>query len=341
MFSHEEIVIRAGQRTGLPIIIAIHSTAPGRSGGGCRVNHYADWRDGLSDALRLSQAMTYKCAIAGLDTGGGKTVVALPIGHVFTPDSRRDLLHDVGDVIDSLQGRYVTGPDVGTGPADMAVIKERTPHVVCTPVEMGGCGDSSPATAAGVMSALHAVCARLGDGGLKGRRVGLLGLGHVGSHLARHLAEEGAWILAADVDPGKRALAEDVGASWTGPDELLGAELDILVPAALGGLLTEELVPRLRCAAIAGPANNQIATPEVAQMLHDRGVLWAPDDIVSAGGAIYAHAVELRRQTPEQADALVAGIGDRLGRVLDRAGRDGVSPYFTAQELVRERLRDR
>jgi leucine dehydrogenase len=336
MFAHEEVVIQAGVRTGLPVIVALHSTTLGQAVGGCRVNHYADWRDGLTDALRLSQAMTYKCAIAGLDNGGGKTVVALPPGHVL--DSRRDLLHDVADVVHSLGGRYATAPDVGTGPEDMAVIKERTPHVFCTPAELGGSGDSSPGTAAGVMAALSAVCEHLDKSGLKGRRVGLLGLGHVGAHLARLLAAEGAELLVADVDPAKRALADEVGATWLGPDEVVTAELDILVPAALGGLLTEELVPGLSCVAIAGPANNQIASPSVARMLHDKGVLWAPDDIVSAGGAIYAHAIELRHETPEQARARVAGIADTLGRVLDSAGQAGESPYFTAQELVRARL---
>lgn len=336
MFSHEEVVIRAGVRTGLPVIVAVHSTRLGQAVGGCRVNHYADWRDGLTDALRLSQAMTYKCAIAGLDNGGGKTVVAMPPGYV--PDNRRDLLYDVADVVHSLDGRYATAPDVGTGPEDMAVIKRRTPHVFCTPTEIGGSGDSSPGTAAGVLAALGAVCDHLGGGGLKGRRVGLLGLGHVGAHLARLLAAEGAELLVADVDPAKRALADEVGATWLAPDDVVTAELDILVPAALGGLLTAELVPNLRCAAVAGPANNQIADPSVARMLHDKGVLWAPDDIVSAGGAIYAHAIELLRQTPEQARARVAGIAGTLTRVLDRARQAGESPYFIAQELVRARL---
>ncbi|MEV5408624.1 Glu/Leu/Phe/Val dehydrogenase dimerization domain-containing protein [Thermopolyspora sp. NPDC052614] len=323
-------------RTGLPVIVAVHSTRLGQAVGGCRVNHYADWRDGLTDALRLSQAMTYKCAIAGLDNGGGKTVVALPPGHV--PGDRRDLLYDVADVVHSLNGLYATAPDVGTGPEDMAVIKQRTPHVFCTPAEVGGSGDSSPGTAAGVMAALGAVCDHLGKSGLKGRRVGLLGLGHVGAHLARMLAAEGAELLVADIDPAKRGLADEIGATWLGPDEVVTAELDILVPAALGGLLTEELVPSLRCAAVAGPANNQIADPSVARMLHDKGVLWAPDDIVSAGGAIYAHAIELRGETPEQARARVAGIADTLARVLDNAERAGESPYFVAQELVRARL---
>ncbi|MFI9550057.1 Glu/Leu/Phe/Val dehydrogenase dimerization domain-containing protein [Nonomuraea endophytica] len=344
MFAHEEVVIRAGVRTGLPIIIAVHSTVLGPAGGGCRVSHYADWRDGLTDALRLSQAMTDKCAIAGLDAGGGKTVVALPEGYTFTAESRREMLHDVGDVVHSMRGRYSTAPDVGTGPEDMAVIKERTPHVFCTPAELGGSGDSSPATATGVMAALAAVCACLDKGAalktapLKGRRVGVLGLGHVGSHLVRRLAAEGANIFAADVDQARRQLAGEVGATWLTPDELVEAELDILVPAAMGGLLTKELVPRLRCAAVAGPANNQITSPEVARLLHERGILWAPDDIVSAGGAIYAHSVELRHLPVQEANARVAEIAERLGEVLDLAEQDGVSPYFTVRELTRTRL---
>jgi leucine dehydrogenase len=317
MLTHERVVVRRGSRSALPIIIAVHSTARGQAIGGCRLAHYPDWRAGRTDALRLSSAMTDKCALAGLPHGGGKTVVALPPGLVLAPAARRDLLHDVGDAIAALDGAYATGPDVGTGPEDMVTIAERTPYVFCRPVSAGGSGDSSPHTAVGVLAALHAVCAyRFGSSDLSARSFAVLGLGRVGEHVLRLLADAGATLVVSDLDDGKRALADRYGATWVSPADCLTAQVDVLIPAALGGLFTPRSVPTLRCAAIAGPANNQLDAPSTADLLGERGILWAPDVVVSAGGIIYATAVELHHETPERATDRVRDIQDTLTGVL-------------------------
>ncbi|MCW6010800.1 amino acid dehydrogenase [Micromonospora sp. CPCC 205371] len=325
--NHEQILVRRGSRSGLPVILAIHTTAPGQAIGGCRLAGYAEWRYGLDDALRLSAAMTQKCAVAGLPHGGAKTVVALPPGAALGPGERRALLHDVGDVIAGLDGAYATGPDVGTGPPDMTTITDRPTHVFCLPPEAGGSGDSSPHTATGVVAALRALCeAVFGTADLAGRRFAIVGLGRVGAPVAPPPAAGQAKLVVADVDPTKRTLADELGAAWVDPDDGLRSDVDVLVPAALGGVLTPAVVSELRCAAIAGPANNQLDAPGTADLLHQRGIVWAPDTVVSAGGVIYATGVELRQETPLEATARVRGIGDTLARILRDAARDGVPP---------------
>jgi glutamate dehydrogenase/leucine dehydrogenase len=338
-FDHEEITVRTGSRSGLPVIVAVHSTALGQAVGGCRLWRYADWRDGLDDAVRLSAGMTLKCAVAGLGNGGGKTVIAVPDGARLGAAGRAAALRDVGDVIESLGGRYATGPDVGTAPADMAVIGERTRHVFCTPAQRGGSGDSSPHTAAGVIAALRAVCTRMhGSPDLGRRKLAVVGLGNVGMHVARQLSAEGASLVVSDIDPGKQALARELGAEWDKPQDALTAQVDVLVPAALGGVLTSQIVPRLRCAAIAGPANNQLAEPDVAGLLHQRGIVWVPDYVVSAGGVIYALAVELHKEDPQTAGARVQGIADTVGLLLETADRTGADPAAAALGLAQRRL---
>jgi leucine dehydrogenase len=334
MFSHERVVLQRGAESGFPIIVAVHSTALGQAIGGCRMATYPDWRDGLADALRLSTAMSDKCALAGLRNGGGKTVIAVPDGTRLDDDTRRAALHDVGSVIESLGGVYATGPDVGTGPDDMVTIAERTGHVFCRPRSAGGSGDSSPATAAGTLAALRAVCAhRFGSDSPAGRSFAVLGLGRVGERVARLLAAAGAHLVVADVDPAKRALADELGATWVSPADCLTAPVDVLVPAALGGVLTPATVPALRCAAVAGPANNQLDEPATADLLHDRGILWAPDFVVSAGGVIHGTAVELHHETPD-----VDAVGRTLTEILRAAADTGRTPAVAAAEEARRRI---
>jgi glutamate dehydrogenase/leucine dehydrogenase len=338
-FSHEQVLVRRGSRAGLPIIVALHSTVLGTAVGGCRLAQYPDWRDGLDDALRLSAAMTDKCAVAGLPNGGGKTVIALRPGQTLDPAERRSVLLDVGDLVAGLGGIYATGPDVGTGPDDMIVIAERTAQVFGRPIEAGGGGDSSVPTATGVLAALPAVCAEaFGSARLAGRRFAVVGLGHVGSLIARRLAEAGAELVVSDVDQSKRGLAQQLGAVWLDPEHAVEAEVDVLVPAALGGLLTPASVPRLRCAAIAGPANNQLDQPGTAELLQRRGILWAPDFVVNAGGAIHLTAVELHHETVAQVTARVEAIADTLAEVFRTARETGVTPAGAARDLARRRL---
>jgi leucine dehydrogenase len=340
MLDHEQVVVRTGARSHLPVIVAVHSTVLGPAAGGLRMWHYPRWQDGLADALRLSAAMTAKFAVAGLPSGGGKAVVVVPEGEELDPHRRRQALLDVADVIASLGGRYATGPDVGTGPEDMAVIGETTPHVFCRPAHLGGSGDSSPHTAQGSLAALRAVCRRLyGTASLEGRSVAVSGLGRVGAALARLLAAEKAVLTLSDIDPGKRAVADELDAVWCPPEEALAAEVDIMVPAALGGVLTLQSAAELRCRAVVGPANNQLASPEVADLLHHRGILWVPDYVASAGGVINAVSAELHHADAKEARTRVLAIEDTVGALLDAAERDGRTPAKAADELARHRLR--
>ncbi|MFG1703875.1 Glu/Leu/Phe/Val dehydrogenase dimerization domain-containing protein [Nonomuraea sp. M3C6] len=339
-FDHERVVIHTGPRSGLPVIVAIHSTVLGQAVGGCRVWHYGDWHEALTDALRVSAGMTAKCAVAGLANGGGKTVVALPNGMRLDAAQRRNLLHDVADVIESLDGAYATGPDVGTTPVDMAVIGDRTRHVFCRPQEQGGSGDSSPHTAAGTLAALRATRRHLhGASKLQGCRLAVVGLGGVGEKLARMLAAEGAQLQVSDIDQAKRVLADQLGAAWIDPDEALTQDVDILVPAALGGILTQQIIPRLRCAAITGPANNQLATPEVAELLHQRGILWVPDYVAGAGGVIHALTVELHGGTRDEAAARILQIENTVHTLLATAASAGITPAQAALESVQHRIK--
>jgi leucine dehydrogenase len=339
MYEHQQVRIERGPRSGLPIIVAIHSTALGPAAGGCRLWRYPDWRDGLADALRLSAGMTVKNAAAGLDLGGGKTVIALPEGAALDQRARRDVLGDVGELVESFGGGYATGPDVGTSPADMAVIGEHTRHVFCRPESLGGSGDSSGHTADGVLAALDAVCGHL-DGRAEpgGRAITVVGLGHVGERLARALAAAGARLTVTDIDPARRELAGELGARWLEPQSAWTARADVLVPAALGGALTRSLVPALRCRAIVGPANNQLAEDEVTERLRRRGIYWVPDYLASAGGVIYAAARELHGAAHEDAAGRVRSIGELTAALLHDADRDGLSPHRSALRRVHDRL---
>ncbi|MBB5926488.1 Glu/Leu/Phe/Val dehydrogenase [Streptomyces echinatus] len=340
MLDHEKVAIHTGRRSRLPVIVAVHSTALGPAAGGLRLWHYPDWRDGLTDALRLSAAMTSKFAVAGLPSGGGKAVVALPEGLELDAERRRDVLHDVADAIASFGGAYATGPDVGTGPDDMAVIGEITSHVFCRPAHLGGSGDSSPHTAQGTLAALRAVSRRLyGTASLAGRSLAVVGLGRVGAGLARLLAAEGAALTVTDVDPDKRSTADELDAVWRSPDEILAANVDILVPAALGSVLTRQIVAELRCRAVVGPANNQLATLDVADLLHHRDIIWVPDHVASSGGVINAISTELHHVSADEAHARVRAIEDTVDDLLDTAQRCGQTPAQAASELAMRRLR--
>ena len=332
---------RTGARTGQPIIISLDSTELGPALGGCRIKPYASWRDGMDDALRLSAAMTAKAALADMPYGGGKAVIALsPATAAHYAGARRgDLLADVGEAVESFDGRYITGPDVGTSPEDMAVIGHRTRHVLCRPQDAGGSGDSSAPTAAGVLACIDAVRDRVFDG-RPARRLtfAIQGLGHVGILIARALARQGASLVVADTEPGRQRLANRWRARVAAPEHLLTSEADILVPAALGATLTPQAVPALRCRAIVGPANNQLADNSVADLLHAHGITWAPDPVVSAGGIVASVAREISHLTEPEVQNLLAAIGDRLGILLDESARSGQPPLTVARQRLSQRL---
>ncbi|HMJ03723.1 MAG TPA: Glu/Leu/Phe/Val dehydrogenase dimerization domain-containing protein [Conexibacter sp.] len=322
------------------MMIAIHSTARGPSLGGCRLWTYANVHHAARDVLRLSRAMTYKAACADLPLGGGKGVIALPPGMRLTGVPRRDALLDFGDTVETLGGRYMTAEDVGISSRDMPVMASRTRHVTGLSTRRGGSGDPSPFTAIGVLASIATLCERLfGSPSLHGRAVAVLGLGHVGSRVATLCARAGARLVVTDVDPAKRALAQDLGARWTTPGRALTAKVDVLSPCALGAILDADAVPRLRCRAIAGAANNQLSEERIADLLAARGILWAPDFVVNAGGIVNI-AVELR---PAGYDAATArrdcrAIGATLAEVLDAADAAGVTPLVAANALAQRRL---
>jgi leucine dehydrogenase len=301
---------------------------------------YDDSRAAVRDALRLSRAMTYKCAVAALPLGGGKGVILVPPQRPLDAGRRRTALLDFADTVEALGGRYVTAEDVGTSDRDMTVIAERTRHVAGLAVEHGGSGDPSPFTALGCRVAIEVACDRVfGTPGLAGRRVSVVGLGRVGERLARLLSAAGAELLVTDLDPGRRVVAAELGAEWTDPGTALEAEVDVVSPCALGGILDHESAGRLRCRVVAGAANNQLASDTVADVLAQRGILWAPDFVVNAGGIINI-AVELEPEgySAARAEARVRGIGDTLLDIFDRAEAGGMTPLTAAMELARRRL---
>jgi leucine dehydrogenase len=319
-------------------MVAVHSTVRGPSLGGCRMWRYADARAAVDDALMLARAMTYKAACAGLPLGGGKGVIALADGPP-QGSARKDVLRDFAEIIEAVGGRYITAEDVGTSSRDMAAISETTSHVSGLAQARGGSGDPSPATALGVEAAVLASCERaFGTASLAGRSVSVVGLGSVGLRLARLLARRGAELLVADIDERKRADAERLGARWTTPDSALTAQVDVLAPCALGGMLNQDTVPRLQAPVIAGAANNQLADESIADLLAARGVLWAPDFVANAGGIINI-SVELEPTGYDAARARrrVQGIGDTLRAIYDAAGGDA-TPLAAAMELAQRRL---
>jgi leucine dehydrogenase len=330
--------VRRGLRSGLYSLIAIHSTVRGPSLGGCRMWGYGDARLAVRDVLRLSRAMTFKAAVADLPLGGGKGVIMAPTDELLTPRRRRDALLDFGDLVESADGRYITAEDVGTSSRDMAVIAQQTGHVAGLARSRGGSGDPSPFTALGVEAAIRATCQRaFGDASLRGRRICVLGLGHVGSRVAKRCARAGARLILADVDPRKQALAQQLRATWSTPAEAWRAEVEVLVPCALGGLFDDEVVPRLRCRAIAGAANNQLADDRIAGLLQRHGILWAPDFVANAGGIINI-AQEAGGYDPGVARERVRGIGTTIRTIFDRSDDTGETPLAAAMELARQRL---
>ena len=244
-------------------------------------------------------------------------------------------------MVEALEGRYVTAEDVGTGAGDMAVIAQRTSHVVGLPPELGGMGDPSPLTARGVAGAIGACLAeRFGSADPAGRRVCVVGAGSVGMQLARRMADAGAEVAVSDIDPSRRALAEKIGAAWVDPGEALLASCDVLAPCALGGAIDAEIAERLRCAIVCGAANNVLSESRIADVLARRGILFAPDFIANAGGLINVYA-ELHSLPRSEVERLVDGIGSVLQRVLAAARDEGVTPLAAARELALARLHSR
>ena len=338
--SYEQVVVGNDASVGLRAIVAVHSTALGPALGGTRFVAYADEDAALRDVLDLARAMTYKNALAGLAHGGGKAVI---IGDPYR-DKTPELMLAYARLVASLGGAYVTAADVGTYVADMDLIATVNPWTTGRSPENGGCGDSGDLTAVGVHHSLKAVAEHLwGTPSLAGRRVGITGAGKVGGRLAAHVVAEGGRVLVADVnaealDRLRSAVPEaEIAAS---ADEVVDAELDAFSPCALGGAVTREVADRLSARAVCGAANNQLADPALVDVLAGRGILFAPDFLVNAGGVIAVGAEYAGRGTYDDAPARdrARAIGATLLDVLRRAEAAGTTPLEAAERLAEERI---
>jgi leucine dehydrogenase len=334
----ETAVIRRDRETGGWIFICLHSTRRGPAGGGTRMKVYGSPADGLEDAMRLSGAMSRKLAVAGLPFGGGKAVIAVP--EIPSGPPRRELLLRYGELVASLGGTYCTSSDMNTDEADLDVIWERTKYVFGRSVATGGSGSPARPTALGVFHGIQASVAHLdGSDALDGRRILVQGAGGVGSQLADHLAEAGASILVADLDHARaQAVASRVNGVVVDPDHILETDVDVYAPCAVGGILGVDSASRIRCAVVAGSANNQLAQPEAADILTARGILYAPDYVINAGGAIGVAGTEQLGWSEDQVRAALAGIGETLTDVYRRSAEQGISTAAAAEAIAEERL---
>ena len=337
-FTHERVTTVTGERSGLHLTVALHSSAIGPALGGCRLWSYEHWLDGVADAMRLGQAMTMKNALADIGAGGGKAVIALPPGLVLDPAQRRDALLDLGDLVESFGGAYITTEDVGVTEHDMLIVRERTEHVVGLPAADGGAGEPAAGTALGVFASIEQVLlAVFGSASVEGRSFVISGLGQVGSRLARRLADAGAVLTVTDINPSALAIADQLGATWIAPEAALSTPADVFVPAGLGGILTAPAIEQLPVLAVCGPANNPLAERRGADALAARGILYAPDYVVNAGGVIHLALTE-RGETPETVDARLRGIGATLAEVLATAQAEGITPLDAADAIALARV---
>jgi leucine dehydrogenase len=334
-YGYGEVHVRRDEASGLQAIIAIHDTRLGPALGGCRFIHYADEASAFTDALRLARGMTYKAAITGLDLGGGKSVLIRPKGDF----DRVKLFEDFGRFIDNLGGRYITAEDSGTATADMDVIRTKTKSVTGVSKEKGGSGDPSPFTAMGVRRGIEAaVKHKFKRDSLDGVHVTVQGVGHVGYYLCKELHALGAKLTVCDVDAARTArVADEFRAAVVAADSLLDVEADVFAPCALGAGINDETVPRLKVKVVAGAANNVLAEPRHGDALRARGIAYAPDYAINAGGLVNV-AQEVKGYDEAPVRARVNGIYDTILEVLDRAEREGVSSHVIADRMAEERL---
>ncbi len=332
---HEGVHIFRDRQAGLTAIIAIHSTHLGPAGGGTRFWHYADPASALTDALRLSRGMSYKNAMAGLAMGGGKAVILADADRTKSPE----LIAGFAKAVDSLGGRYVTAQDVGISAQDILDISKGTKFVSGLPPKAGGAGgDPGPSTALGVFLGVKAAVKRaLGKDDMAGVHVAIQGVGSVGGGLARHLAQAGARLTLADQDAAKAAaLAAELGGNVVAADAILSTEADVLSPCALGAILDSHTIPLLKAPVIAGGANNQLARPEHGDEVQARGILYAPDYVINAGGIINVALEYLDGADRAAVDAKVAGIPGRLNAVWDESAVTGDNPAKVADRMAQK-----
>lgn len=337
---HELVVCCKDHRSGLHAVVAIHSTARGPALGGCRMWPYASEEEALTDALRLSQAMSRKHAVAKTPHGGGKAIIF--------GDSKKEksesLFSAFGRFINQLGGQYITSEDVGISVDDMVVVAKQTEHVVGLPIETGGSGDPSPVTAYGVACGVRAAVAYQAqrnydpEARLDGVKVAVQGLGHVGRYLCHYLDEAGAQLIVADVHtPNVDWVCRETNAVAVSPDEIYQVEADVFAPCALGSVLNADTIPRLQCSIVAGAANNQLESPQLASQLHDRGILYCVDYVINAGGIINI-SYENGNYDKAQAMRHTVGIGNTLIDIFNKAHSDKRTTCEVADEIARQRM---
>jgi leucine dehydrogenase len=331
--AHEDLHFVWDEECGLKAIIAVHSTHLGPAAGGCRFWHYEDPAQAVKDALRLSRGMSYKNAMAGLPLGGGKSVVLANEQRTKSPD----LLHAFGRSVDHLGGRYVTAEDVGMSVEDMIEVRRHTPFVAGLPAEGGDVGgDPGPHTSLGVFLGLKAAVRRaLGKDSVNGLHIALQGAGSVARGVAMHAAAEGARLSIADVDEEKaRKLADVTNGEVVSADDILRLEADVLSPCALGAILDEQTIPELRVPVVAGGANNQLATPYDGPRLQERGILYAPDYVINAGGIINVCTEYLRDGDASLVRKRIEGIPERLEQIWTESSETGRDPASVADGMA-------
>jgi leucine dehydrogenase len=328
---HEKVVLWSDPAANYRGVIAVHSTTLGPAVGGTRLWHYANDEAAIFDALRLSRAMSYKNALAGLPFGGGKAVI---IGNSKTID-REKIFRAHGRFVDSLGGRFITAEDVGTGPEDMEYIRMETPYVAGLP---GGSGDPSPVTAYGVFRALQAATKhRWGSDELTKRTIAIQGCGKTGYELAKLLYYAGAKLLVSDVDAAKvRKVVNDFGATAVAPDQIVGVNADVFVPCALGGVINDETIRQLKVEIVVGSANNQLLEDRHGDALHEIGILYVPDYVANAGGVVHG-CRDLLGWPEERAKQQVDRIYDTVIEILESAGT-GTPPFRVANQLAERKL---
>ncbi|MDQ3031047.1 MAG: leucine dehydrogenase [Myxococcota bacterium] len=334
-YDYGEVHYGRDAETGLQAIIAIHDTRMGPSLGGCRFIHYAHEELALIDALRLARGMTYKAAISGIPHGGGKSVIIRPQRHF----DRAALFRAFGRVVEGLGGRYITAEDSGTSIEDMEIIRQSTKHVTGVKSEHGGSGDPSPYTALGVRRGIEACVKLVYDRDtIDGLHVAVQGIGHVGHALCKELHDLGARLTVADVDPHKAERAHrEFGAAVVSLEEIFGVECEVFAPCALGSAINDDTVPRLHCKIVAGAANNQLAEPRHGDDLMHRGILYAPDYAINAGGLVNV-AQEYAGYDEKKSRARVMEIYDTILEIADRAKKAMQPTYRIADTMVEEKL---
>ncbi len=334
---HEEVIFLHDRRTGLKGILAIHDTTLGPGLGGCRMWQYESEDRALRDVLNLSRGMTYKIAISGLDYGGAKMV----LWGDPTSDKNEAYFRALGKFIDRLEGYYIIGPDVGIGHDDLLVIQKETPYVCALPEEFGGSGDISISTAYGTFNGIKACFKKkYGSDSLSGRTVALQGLGKVGFKLAKMLLEEDARVIATDLESSLREGARELGCETVDPEEIYTLECDVFSPNALGGIVNDQTLPEFNCDIIAGAANNILEDPEVhGRKLLERGIIYAPDYVINAGGVIHAASgIDYEQCLKSVINKKCEDIYDTLLDIFAVAEAEQVLPHKAADQIVEQRL---